>query len=655
MSPSIEELIRHSKIYLTDLNSSRLKRAYQFANKAHEGQLRKGGDPYIVHPLSTAIILTELHVDEDTLIAALLHDVPEDTEYNLEDIEKTFGKKITFLVEGITKLSKVHYRHNMEERQVESLKKLFIHSAKDIRVILIKLADRLHNMMTIQAIPKPEKRIRIAKETLEIYVPIANILGIWELKSQLEDLCFKTLYPEEFAHIEKKVMERSSKLSETLKKTINQIKKILSMNGVKSFKIEGRKKTYYSIYQKMFRKGKNFEEIYDLIGLRIIVPDVGSCYQVLGILHQNFTPKLGRLKDYIAIPKSNGYQSIHTTIFGVDGHLTELQIRTHEMQIESEYGVAANYFYNKSKGKNKGQSKWVQKILDIQRDMKSNEDFIEELKLDLFEDRIFAFTPKGDVIDLPRGATVLDFAYHIHSEIGNHANSATVNKKEMPLDAVLHTGDVIEVVLSESVGPSISSLEIVRTNLAKNRIREFLKNQSRSILQDQGGKLLTHKLKLFGHCGAEEVSADQKKAVEKMYDKSWKNILIDVGSGLIDPRDIIKVVFSMKELIGEEISPVNLKAYSHVIAPPKIHKIHFLVEGVNRVGLLRDVTIELASLNINLLKMNIYTTENADKSILDFFAEIRDLKHFESAVNAMKKVPGVLKISKINEEVRGQA
>lgn len=663
MNYSLEELIIAAKSYLPDLNEKRVLRAYQFAETAHRGQLRKEGSPYIVHPVSAAYLLTKLRADEDTLIGALLHDVPEDTEYTLEDIEKVFGKKISFLVQGITKLSKVHYNHNMEERQIESLKKLFIHSAQDIRIILIKLADRLHNMTTIHAIPKPEKRTRIAKETLEIFVPIANLLGIWDLKSQLEDLCFKTLYPEEFIHIENLAQESSLMREDIIRKSINQVKKLMATEGLADIRIEGRKKTLYSVYKKMVNKGRSFHEIYDLIGLRIVVDSIGHCYQVLGILHQHFTPKLGRLKDYIAIPKSNGYQSIHTTVFGVDGAVTEFQIRTHEMHLESEYGVAAHYFYTNEKQKKKSIKKmqkkagWVKKILEIQKDSKTGE-YLDDLKLDIFQDRIFVFTPKGDLVDLPNGANVIDFAFQIHSQIGAHAVGAVINGNKETLGTKLHTGEIVEVVTNEESSPKVDWLYMVHTNLSKNRIKDYLKLLGEEINAVEGEKFLDKQIKMYGYGGISSVSDAQKNDVLQYFGlKSWLNFLAGIGNGSINFTDAIRVLYSQKQLIGEENVPKYVKAYTnwddrvHLgIAPPKVHKVHLLVEGANRVGLLRDISNELAGLGINILKLDTSLTEDGSKSLLEFYVEIRDLNQYENTVYALYRIPDVIKVHRLQTE-----
>ncbi len=667
MNHSIEEVIKAAKNYLPNLNEKRVYRAYSFAENAHRGQLRKEGSPYIVHPVSAAHILTDLRVDEDTIIAALLHDVPEDTKYTLEDIEKNFGKKIAFLVEGITKLSKVHYRHNMEERQIESLKKMFIHSSQDIRIILIKLADRLHNMKTIGAIPKPEKRTRIAKETLEIYVPIANLLGIWELKGQLEDLCFKTLLPEEFKHIEELAMESAVYHGDVLKKSILQVKKMLTQYHFSRLEIEGRKKTLYSIYRKMINKGRSFHEIYDLVGIRIIVDTIGECYQVLGALHQSYTPKLGRLKDYIAIPKSNGYQSIHTTVFGIDGALTEFQIRTKEMHLENEYGVAAHYFYTNQKDKKKSFKKmqkkagWVKKILEVQRNA-GNSHYLDDLKLDIFQDRIFVFTPKGDVIDLPKGANIIDMAFHIHSDLGKHAYSALLNGSKESLSASLKTGDVVEILMSDSAKPKIDWLYSVHTNLSKHRIKEYLKTLSEEELIEEGKRILDSRIKVYGYKGIDFLTEEQKtKLLQKFLQKNWNSVLYNLGIGNINVNDAIAELFSKSELMGEEMNTDYLNAYAkgsdriHVsIAPPKIHKVHFVIDTINRIGMVRDISDVIADNEVNILKIATNMSEDASCNALEFFLEIRNINQYENLVYSLHEIPGVLRVNRIQNDESSQ-
>ncbi len=662
----ITPVLTAAKKYLPKLDEARIIRAFEFAKKAHEGQTRKDGAPYITHPVSAAQILTDLHVDEDTLIACLLHDVPEDTSYTLEDIENEFGEKVEFLVDGITKLSKVHYRNDMEERQIESLKKLFLHSAKDPRIILIKLADRLHNMSTIDAIPNPQKRERIARETLEIFVPIANLLGIWELKNQLEDLCFRVLAPREYEEIEQLVRSSTFQKENVLKKTIKKVESLLKSKKIKNFEIKGRQKNLYSIYRKMLRSGKSFHEIYDLLGIRILVDDIGTCYQVLGVMHQNFTPKIGRLKDYIAIPKSNGYQSIHTTVFGLDGVITEFQIRTYDMHLENEYGIAAHYFYantNKKQAqmrkKTEKKYEWVKQILDLQRNISSNKQFLEHLKLDIFEDRIFVFTPKGDVIDLPLGSSVLDFAYQIHSDVGMLAVSSEINGRPYPITTQLKSGDTVLVKTSEeSDGPQVDWLDNVHTNLARTRIREYLKERDRTIVVDQAEELLDQKIQILGFPGIEGLTNLQKiMALEHFEMEEWEDLLYEIGNGTVNVQDLIHILFTEQELFGDVQSPVDVAMYEKLprrklkpARPEKVHHISITVEGGNRIGLLRDLCNELANIGINIVMVQSLPRVQANIARVGFVLEILDFNQYEVTMRAIRKVDGVFNVMRMQSQ-----
>lgn len=473
---TIGQIINKVKANNPKADTDLLELAYEYAQKAHGKQKRKTGEPYIQHSLHTAFILAGIKADLNTVIAGLLHDIPEDTEYTLEDTAKNFGKEVAGLVGGITKLSKIKYRGI--ERYRESLRKMFLAMAHDLRVILIKFADRLHNLRTLEALPA-EKRQRIAKETLEIYAPIAGLLGIWRLKWQLEDICFKYLYPEEYKKLEYKYevdkkFERnqySQKVKNTLGQKLNQAKI--------EYKIENRFKHLYSIHQKMQRKDRKFDEIHDVFALRIIVPSIADCYRTLGIIHSLWKPKTAHFKDYIAVPKSNGYRSLHTTVFGPEGKATEFQIRTPEMNEEAKYGIAAHWYY-KQRGNgvnNLRQPHWIKEVLDIQRQAENTHDFIKQIKFNVFRDRIFVFSPKGDVFDLPDGATPIDFAYTVHTDIGNHAAGALINDKMATLDLVLKNGDLVEIIIDKKrKGPNRDWLKFVKTSKARNKIKQFSKN-----------------------------------------------------------------------------------------------------------------------------------------------------------------------------------
>ncbi len=472
---TIEQIINKVKKDQPQIDTDMLRLAYDFALKAHGKQKRRSGEPYIQHTLHTAFLLAQMKADFPTIIAGILHDVPEDTERTLEDIKKNFGQEIATLVEGITKLSKIKYRG--VERYRESLRKMFLAMAQDLRVILIKFCDRLHNLRTLDALP-PEKRLRIAKETMEIYAPIAGLLGIWRLKWQMEDICFKYLYPHEFKKLEYKYeVEKKLERNQYTQKVKNILGQKLKKAGI-NYTIENRFKHLYSIYKKMQKKDRKFDEIYDVFALRVIVPNVSECYKTLGIIHTIWKPKSDRIKDYIAVPKPNGYRSLHTTVFGPDNKATEFQIRTQEMHEESLYGIAAHWHYksqNESDGY-KQQPVWVKDILNIQRQAKSTNDFINKIKLDVFQNRIFLFSPQGDVFDLPEKSTPIDFAYVVHTEIGNKATGALVNNNMATLDQELKNGDQVEIIIDKNrKGPNRDWLKFVKTNRAKDKIRHSAK------------------------------------------------------------------------------------------------------------------------------------------------------------------------------------
>jgi guanosine-3',5'-bis(diphosphate) 3'-pyrophosphohydrolase len=474
---TIEQIISQVESTHPKADLDLIRRAYDFAHQAHGDQKRKTGEPYIQHPLHTAFILAQIRADIPTIIAGLLHDVPEDTSATLDDIQKIFGDEVAHLVEGITKLSKIKYRGIARYR--ESLRKMFLAMAEDLRVILIKFADRLHNLRTLEALP-PEKQKRITQETLEIYAPIAGLLGIWSMKWQMEDICFKYLYPEEYKKLEYTYeIEKKTELNQYIEKVKKIVLEKLNKEKIPN-EISGRFKHLYSIWQKMQAKDRAFNEIYDVFALRIIVPTVADCYKVLGIIHATWRPSYNRFKDYIAVPKPNGYRSIHTTVFGPDSQPTEFQIRTEEMQEESIYGISAHWYYKQLRGDEKEKMpKWVQEILEIQRKATSSRAFINEVKLHIFQDRIFVFTPQGDVHDLPSGATPVDFAYAVHSDVGNKCVSARINHSMGSLDQKLKNGDMVEIITDQNrAGPNYNWLEFVKTRRAQEKIKQYSK-QSR--------------------------------------------------------------------------------------------------------------------------------------------------------------------------------
>ncbi|MEK7193802.1 MAG: RelA/SpoT family protein [Patescibacteria group bacterium] len=472
---------------LTSEEISLLSRVFDFSQKAHQSQKRKSGEPYFAHAYQTALKLAEWRLDGATIAAGLLHDVAEDTPHSLDEIKKQFGEEIAFLVDGVTKLGRLKYR-NKDEAQAENLRKMILALSRDLRVVLIKLADRLHNMKTLSAIP-PQKQKRIALETSEIYAPLAYRLGMANLAGELEDLAFLYLRPQEFKWLEENVKEKYEEREKYLEKVKEIIEKALKENKIEPVKIDIRAKRYASLYKKLLRFDMNLEQIYDLAALRIILKTVEECYATLGIIHQLWPPLPGKIKDYIALPKPNGYRSLHTTVFCLDNKPTEFQIRTQEMHDEAENGIAAYWAYAQAKGTKeyretkpifaeKKELAWVQQLKEWQKGVAGSEEFIQSLKIDFFKDRIFTITPKGEVIDLPAGSTPVDFAYAIHTEIGDQCIGAKVNNRIVSLEHQLQSGDMVEILIQKSKKPSEDWLKFVKTDLAKRRIKSATRQSS---------------------------------------------------------------------------------------------------------------------------------------------------------------------------------
>ncbi|PIY97269.1 MAG: hypothetical protein COY66_00415, partial [Candidatus Kerfeldbacteria bacterium CG_4_10_14_0_8_um_filter_42_10] len=448
---TIQTLLKEvkSKNPKADLDLIRL--AYDFAEEAHRGQKRLSGENYIQHSLATASNLANLGLSDTIIIAGLLHDVPEDTAKTIEDVEKEFGKEVAALVKGTTKLGKIKYRGI--QRYIENLRKMFLAMADDIRIILIKFADRIHNLETLAPLPE-EKRKRIALESLEIYAPIANRLGMGELKGRLEDLSFPYVLPEEYKMLTRRVKERFKEEEQYIKKAKKEVEELLREEKIEVVSIHGRAKHLYSLYQKLLKHDMDFNEIYDLIAIRIIVPTISACYATLGIIHKNWKPLKGRIKDYIATPKPNGYQSLHTTVFCLEGQVVEFQIRTPKMHEHAEFGIAAHFHYKeegalKSKKDLRKEFAWIKDLILIQKEVKDQNQFLESIKTDIFQNHIFVFTPKGDVIDLPEGSTPVDFAYHVHTDLGNKCTGTKINEKMSKLDTKLKSGDMVEIIMDK--------------------------------------------------------------------------------------------------------------------------------------------------------------------------------------------------------------
>lgn len=474
----LDTLLNISSNYDVDMIGRALDKAFEL----HNGQMRKSGEPYIIHPMSVAVILAQLGMDEATIVGGLLHDVVEDTDYTREQLVEDFNEEVALLVDGVTKLGAIKF-DNKEEAQAENLRKMFLAMSKDIRVLIIKLADRLHNMRTLKFM-KPEKQKEKSQETLDIYAPLASRLGIYTIKFELEDIALKYLHPEDFEELSKEVSAKKDQREEFINQTMEEIKDAMKDMNLK-YDITGRSKHIYSIYKKMRLQNKQLDEIFDLTAIRIIVETVRDCYAVLGIVHTMWKPIPGRFKDYIAMPKANMYQSLHTTVLGDNGEPFEIQIRTYEMHRVAEYGIAAHWKYKEGKSSKDSNSEemklaWLRQTLEWQQEVNDPKEFLDTLKMDLFSTQVFVFTPKGEVIDLPSGSTPLDFAFKIHTDVGCHCVGAKVNGKMVTIDHALQNGDIVEIVTSSnSSGPSVDWLKIAKSSSARNKIRQWLKRENK--------------------------------------------------------------------------------------------------------------------------------------------------------------------------------
>lgn len=548
------KLAAATSTYLNSAAIERLRKAYQFAHSLHAGQLRKSGEPYIVHPIAVAEILSEYRMDETSLIAALLHDVVEDTHVSVEEVEKQFGPNVSSIVDGLTKLAKVEFRSS-QEKLAENFRKMIVAMSRDIRVIVVKLADRLHNMRTLKAL-QLEKRQRIAEETSEIYAQLAGRLGMYKVKAELEDLCLKELKPSVYSNLVTRVAQKRGERELVINNAREHLAQSLEEHGIKA-KVEGRAKHFHSIYKKMSEKQMEFEDIYDLFALRVLVSSISECYETLGIVHSMYKPVPGRFKDYIAMPKANLYQSLHTTIVAARGELLEVQIRTSEMHHIAENGIAAHWAYKEKRGREQSRSgdepisqedlekfNWLKQIVRHQKELSDPNEFLEAVKVDLFDDEVYVFSPKGDVFELRRSSTCLDFAFGVHSDLGLRTTGAKINGRMSPLRTPLHSGDVVEILSGNKIRATKDWLSYVTTSKARNKIRAYLRSEDREEAKRAGLEMLETALErhnlTYDRALKTGVFSDLNRVLPV---GSLDDFILQIGYGKMDaPQALVKII-----------------------------------------------------------------------------------------------------------------
>lgn len=701
------DFIKHLPPYLSEEDKALVKKAFIFARNRHYGQYRANEEPYILHPMAVAKILMDLEADGTTLAAALLHDVLEDTDATPKVIDETFGHEVLILVQGVTKLGKLSFT-SKAERQAENFRKMFLAMAEDIRVILIKLADRLHNMRTLGHLP-PEKQKEIATETMEIFAPLANRLGIGQIKWELEDLSLRYLEPEKYYEIARLVAHKRTLRQRVIDEAIEKIQKELARFEVKA-DISGRAKHFYSIYQKMQKQQKDFSEIYDILAVRILVDTLQECYEVLGVVHSLFKPIPQRFKDYIAMPKANMYQSLHTTVMS-EGRPLEIQIRTQEMHQVAEHGIAAHWKYKEGIKSHKFEQKlsWIRQLIDWQKDLKDAGEFLSSLKIDLFTDEIFVFTPKGDLINLAKNSTPIDFAYRIHSDVGNHCVGAKLNGRMLPLNTPLNTGDIVEVVTNKAAHPSRDWLNFATTSLAKNRIRAWLKKTYREEHIVEGKGILTRE---FSRLGVSDTDDKEKELAAQFKHTVLDDFFEALGYGDINSLQIankIKALYK-KETISKEVpktiieepssseskedvvlggmdnllmtyakccNPIPREEIVGVVTRGRgiaIHRkgcvnvanigkertlsigwgkvtartypVELEIEALDRVGLLKDVIAIISDMKTNIRAANVKTRKKSAIALLSIVVDVHDLEHLNRLKVGIAKISDVLRVSR---------
>ena len=707
---SCQEIIDKVKEYRSSFDEELIKKAYSFAEEKHKGQFRKSGEPYFTHPAEVAYILAELRMDVPTIVAGLLHDTVEDTDTTFEEIEREFGREVAFIVKGVTKLEGYSFQ-SKEEKEAESFRNLLISLAEDIRVLIVKLADRLHNMRTLEHM-KRESQLRNAKETLTIYAPLANRLGMYRIKNELEDLALKYLDPEAYREIERKVKEKKKKLLPYLEDVIERVKEELKKNGIDG-QIQWRIKHIYGIYKKMVTKGIPFEEVYDVAGIRVITDSIGSCYQVLGIIHHLWTPVPGRIKDYIAVPKPNMYQSLHTTVVGPRGQFIEFQIRTWEMHQVAELGIAAHWKYKEGGGSISDSEKerflWLRNLLEWVKEEKDPEEFINSVRTDLYGEDIYVFTPKGDIKTLPLGATPVDFAYAIHTSVGHRCRAAKVNGKLVPLNYTLKSGDKVEIITGSEERPNRDWLNFVKTSKARHAIRSFIRREENERAKKLGESLVDKALKKISGKGLSSIDIDRAlERIKNLGYSSLSSLLVDVGFGKVEPDIAARKLLGMpiehkkrrksslsKEDVAIKVDGIDNIAVSlgkccHPLpgdrvvgvvnsgrgivihtkdcivarqvmesSPGKIVKIDFVpsqkvypaklrVSVEDRPGMLAEVSAVISKHNINIA--GVKSRKAGDKTVLDFIIQVKSRDEFNEVLNAVRATKGVISAKRVHRE-----
>jgi GTP diphosphokinase / guanosine-3',5'-bis(diphosphate) 3'-diphosphatase len=692
------------------LDRELLARAYRFSEDAHRGQVRTSGDPYVTHCVEVAKILADLQLDSVTVACGLIHDVVEDTAITVADIEREFGKEMASIVDGLTKIAKLPTGASSQERQVENYRKLLLSIAKDARVIIIKLADRLHNMRTLDWLA-PDKRRRIAQETRDLYAPLAHRFGMARVRWELEDLAFKHLESDEYKSLAKKVSQKRGEREGLIQQLRGPLEEALTRAGLKTVEVSGRPKHLWSIYKKMQQREKPYEEIYDLLAIRVLVNTVPDCYHALGVVHDQWTPVQERIKDYIAQPKSNGYQSLHTTVFGPGRQLYEIQIRTRDMHRTADFGIAAHWRYKedaKSQDELDRHLSWFRQVLELQLDAKTPDEFLEFLKLDLYQDEIFVFTPNGDVIQLPKGATPIDFAFAVHTAIGQHCAGAKVNGRIAPLSRPLRNSETVEIITSPSARPSRDWLAHVRTGRARHKIRQYLKHEAQMSAQKLGTEILERELRRRRLSKAGE--DDLQKVAKALGLGDVTHLLASVGQGDVNAMQVLKQLHpelesaeapkptALERLVdrvrgskGVRIQGVDglMVRYAQCCQPVpgdpvvgyvtrgrgvSIHRgdcpnllllaheperrleidwqqsegerflVRLVLEGNDRRGLYADVATAISSTGTDIKSMELKTTDG--KASGSLLVEVENLVHLQKILKAARRVKGVTDVAR---------